>query len=508
MGFVENTGDYWRGRYWTSAGKKETVRDPITGKPVHFSNKRDAKRAADLAEAEDSRQAKRSRPAAVNLRMTFGEYVRSWYQALDLAASSMQNYRRHIENHLLPEFEGSVFRTEITNADVTAWEKKERDAGYAEASIKTWRSTLHLICEDAMEEGVIDSNPATKRRGRGKRAGKNTTRGPEKVIANTLDLILIAERAGLLSGRDDEFVGIVTKGTTGVRWGELVGLEAEYVRPGKIRVEWQLYELDTGKFVRCPPKDDSYRTVDTPDFLTGLIREHISRTKPKPCPCHGYTYVFSGHRPANGAAQAPGAKLMDVARAAGVSTGTVSNVLNRPDTVPLGTREKVTAAIAELGYVRGGPAPGELAPHWRRSGFATWIFQPAATGWYPQAAPNPARPVPVLGEPWPGIPARGRGATTRADACWLPIAQGLVPHGLRHSHKTEMDEMGIPQRLKDDRMGHLDGSVGARYSHITAAMRQALCDGLTERWNAALHARKALAPRSPVAVLDRLLQAL
>lgn len=68
--------------------------------------------------------------------------------------------------------------------------------------------------------------------------------------------------------------------------------------------------------------------------------------------------------------------------------------------------------------------------------------------------------------------------------------------------------MGVPQRLKDDRMGHLDGSVSARYSRITTAMRQALCDGLTERWDAALHARKALAPRSPVAVLDRLLQAL
>ncbi len=312
----------------------------------------------------------------------------------------------------------------------------------------------------------------------------------------------------LLSGRDDEFVGIITKGITGSRWGELVGLETEYVRPGKIRIEWQLYELDTGEFVRCPPKDDSYRTVDTPDFLTHLLRDHINRTKPKPCSCHGRMYVFSGHRPANGAARAPGAKLVDVARAAGVSTGTVSNALNRPDSVPISTRERVAAAIAELGFVRGGPAPRELAPHWRRSGFATWLFQPATTGWYPPAAPHPARPVPILGEPWPGIPARGRGASARADSCWLPIARGLVPHGLRHSHKTEMDEMGIAQRLKDDRMGHLDGSVSARYSHITAAMRQALCDGLTERWNAALLARKASAPHSPVAVLDRLLQAL
>jgi hypothetical protein len=273
-------------------------------------------------------------------------------------------------------------------------------------------------------------------------------------------------------------------------------------------VRLSYYELDTGEFVRCPPKDDSYRTIDTPQFLSGLVRERIDRTEPKPCRCHGRAYVFSGHRPANKAACAPGAKLVDVARLAGGSTGTVTTVLNRPETVPVPTREKVVAAVAELGYVRGGLPLGELAPHWRRTGFATWLFQPAVTGWYPRAAPRPPRPVPILGEPWPGVPTRGRGAAGRADSCWLPIAQGLVPHGLRHLHKTEMDEMGIPQRLKDDRMGHADGSVQARYSHITPAMRTAPYDGLTERWNAALHARKALAAGSPVCVLDRLLRAL
>jgi LacI family transcriptional regulator len=41
-----------------------------------------------------------------------------------------------------------------------------------------------------------------------------------------------------------------------------------------------------------------------------------------------------------------------VAAAAGVSVGTVSNVLNRPDRVAPATRERVLAAIAELGFVR------------------------------------------------------------------------------------------------------------------------------------------------------------
>ena len=44
--------------------------------------------------------------------------------------------------------------------------------------------------------------------------------------------------------------------------------------------------------------------------------------------------------------------VRDVAAAASVSVGTVSNVLNRPDKVSPGTVERVLAAIAELGFVR------------------------------------------------------------------------------------------------------------------------------------------------------------
>ncbi|HEX6346232.1 LacI family DNA-binding transcriptional regulator [Umezawaea sp.] len=48
--------------------------------------------------------------------------------------------------------------------------------------------------------------------------------------------------------------------------------------------------------------------------------------------------------------------IKDVAERAGVSLGTVSNVLNRPDKVSEATREVVLAAIAELGFVRNSQA--------------------------------------------------------------------------------------------------------------------------------------------------------
>ena len=54
-------------------------------------------------------------------------------------------------------------------------------------------------------------------------------------------------------------------------------------------------------------------------------------------------------------ATSPGSRspsVKDVAAAAGVSLGTVSNVLNRPDRVSAATRERVERAMADLGFVR------------------------------------------------------------------------------------------------------------------------------------------------------------
>jgi LacI family transcriptional regulator len=54
----------------------------------------------------------------------------------------------------------------------------------------------------------------------------------------------------------------------------------------------------------------------------------------------------------NGGVMARSASVKDVAAAAGVSLGTVSNVLNRPDRVSPDTRERVLKAMADLGFVR------------------------------------------------------------------------------------------------------------------------------------------------------------
>lgn len=223
MGYGEKRGDWYRGRYWIAPGVLRTVVD-AQGRTVRFNTKRDAAKAANDHEAEvrlGSWRDMRAEKKATALELeTFADYANRWYAAQDLAASTMQNYRRHIEEHLLPKF-GEMNVAEIERTDIEAWEKKERAAQYAPSSIKTWRGTLHLILSDAVEEQLRESNPATKRRGRGKRAGRSRNRAPEKVVTDALGMLLIAERASILSGRDDEFVALIMKGYTGMRWAKL-----------------------------------------------------------------------------------------------------------------------------------------------------------------------------------------------------------------------------------------------------------------------------------------------
>jgi hypothetical protein len=56
-----------------------------------------------------------------------------------------------------------------------------------------------------------------------------------------------------------------------------------------------------------------------PGWSSGLLSEHIGRTAPNPCPCHGYRYPFGGYGTANGAARRPGPKVADIAREASAS---------------------------------------------------------------------------------------------------------------------------------------------------------------------------------------------
>jgi Phage integrase family len=175
-------------------------------------------------------------------------------------------------------------------------------------------------------------------------------------------------------------------------------------------------------------------------------------------------------------------------------------------------------------YVFLGPDGG----HHRRSNYARRVFRPACDGRHLATPGRPTRLVIADATTWPGIPIaacppttpatdseacyaqrRGHGITVIPPdtplACWLPIRQGLTPHGLRHSHKTWMAEDGIPEILAEQRLGHQVPGMRGLYAHASDRMRDDLKQALQARWQESLNDRAAINERSPVPLLDQLL---
>lgn len=491
-------GTYHTARYQDPSGSWVSVRDERGG-VVRYAGRRDAKKAADSAQADVDSGRWRD-PAAGDI--LFGDWTDEWYDSYDLAESTHASRRRHLENHLLPFFGDNPLR-EISAAMILKWKRAEKAAGYSEGSIRTWHGTLHLILEDAVPRHIAE-NPATRKRGRGRRSGRagNSARAPERVIAGPLGILLIAERASILTGQDQEFVMIQALFWEALRLGECIGLEKPHVRPrnrpGTLRVESQLHEVD-GRLVRCPPKDDSRGNPEMPPFMLALLDGHLRQNPPVPCPCHGQAYVFRG---AGTAAPRWNKPLHELAARLGVSQTVVQTAMGGRGRVGEETRRQVTEAAERLGYIREAPG-GQQAWHWRRSAFEG-LFTAAASGHLPPKAPLPRRPVLTRGE-WPGERVQGRNAEARAEMCWLPVAEGMTPHGTRHSIKTLLEEKRVPEILSEAHMRHEIPGVTAVYRHVTPAMRAELAEMMTAEWEAALDARLELSPRSPVAVLDALL---
>jgi integrase len=499
VAYAEKRGKLWRARWQSPGGTLES-------KPG-FKTRKDAEKYGRDQEAAIRANTYVDPRAS---RITLTDWVNSWFPALDLEPTTLANYRYLIEVHILPAF-GDRPLASLTAAEISTWERGIAESGYSARTARDARSALVTVLGDAMPQH-LQTNPAQRRRGKGRKGRRRIElhERAEKAWPTPLQALLVAERCAALSGCDTDFVMIVTVAYTGMRWSEAIGLRPAFVRADHISIEWKLYEQS--RFYLGRPKDGSIRSADLPPFLAELLADHLAAHGSRTCTCRNL----------------------------------------EPPWCP-GDR-----------YVFLGPGRG----HFRRSSYSERFFRPAAGGWYPArgarvAAPVladvscafPGRPVP----PWPAaapgqpfeVPA-GRGITRLASdattgrcahcgrafrrrldgaliahdtggrrcpggrqpptedvtlAGWLPVLPGLTPHGLRHGHQTWMEEAGISDLLRSERMGHEVPGMRGIYGHVTPAMRDALTAMLQERWEASLRERARLSPRSIVPVLDALLTA-
>ena len=504
MAYAEKRGNLWRARWRAPDGK-------LDSKPGF----RTRKAAEDYGRDQEAAIRNRTYVDPRAGQITLTEWVNQWYPSLDLEPTTLSNYRYLIEVHILPVF-GHRSLVSLTKEEIATWEMRVVKNGYSRRTSGDARSMLITVLADAVPRH-IQVNPAERKRGKGRKGLRRIARREkaEKAWATPLQALLVAERCAALSGRDMDFVMILTVAYTGTRWSEVIGLPPECVHDDRLDIDWKLYELN-GKFYKGAPKDGSMRPADLTPFLSQLLAGHLADAGRHVCNC-------------------------------------------RNDKRPWCPGEQ---------YVFLGPGNG----HFRRSNYSERFFRPASDGWYPARrgkSPRPAAPVlvtdcdtfpgrpvapwppaipgegftpptgrgmvrlvsdertgrcPACGRAWPrrkdatlithaqrdGGPCPGTGQEAAEDlavASWLPVLRGLTPHGLRHGLQTWMDEDGIPEVLKTERMGHEMPGMHGVYGHVSPAMRANLKAVLQERWEVSLRERAQLSPRSAVPALDALLRA-
>ncbi len=336
----------------------------------------------------------------------------------------------------------------------------------------------------------IPVNPAARRRGKGRRGQRRIERAEraERQWATPLEVLLFAERCAALSGADTDFVMNVTMAYTGMRWSEALGLLPGCLDGQQLRIDWKLYELNS-RFYRGRPKDGSIRQVDAPVFLTELIAWYLTAYPPRTCACRngeppwcpGEPYVLLGVRGGH-------------FRRSNYSSRTVRPAADGWYPARAGPHER--PAMPVLADVTG-PPPGRPLPPWPPATPAEMFKPPQGRGLRRLTADGKHGRCPacqrsvllrsdgtLLRHKLDGAPCAGTGHRPQetAIATWLPVRKGLTPHGLRHGHRTWLDDLGVQETLKSERMGHQMPGMAGIYGHIMLEWRQRLRAQLQELW--------------------------
>jgi integrase len=213
-------------------------------------------------------------------KISLAEWVDVWAASHQAGPATWSAYRSHLRLHILPRL-GRLPLVAIRRHHVKTLvgEVRQRLAPRSTADVIT---VLSLVLQEAVEDRRIPVNPC-----RGVRV--HTGGRPERPHASTDQVAAIAARIR----RPLDALMVLTAAFTGMRWGELSGLDRANVdlTHGSIYVHPQvgaLHEVGGTLFLGPPKTVDSVRHIDLPPFLTARLDAALAG--------HHHPAVFPGAR--------------------------------------------------------------------------------------------------------------------------------------------------------------------------------------------------------------------
>ena len=221
--------------------------------------------------------------------LRFSEFVEIWkrdYGSKELAPSTYKRYCRMLETRLLPYF-GHFYINKIRPTDImkfydllekdTQLVRKKGNNGsktkkpLSGKTILEHHRLLRAMLHKAVYWQLIVSNPA-------ERVQAPKARKPKRKSYDDEQTKILLENLEQLSIEDTKYkVAIILTVFTGVRLGELMGLEWQDIdfKNGIISINRSSqYLSDMGVFTKTPKTESSIREIAIPEFIISLLEEY------------------------------------------------------------------------------------------------------------------------------------------------------------------------------------------------------------------------------------------
>lgn len=257
----------WRGKYFAN-----NVRKSITFGPEPEWNRTKARKALNALLTDVERGVYRE-PQKITLTQYASDALEAHIVAGGLKKSTASDYRRNLKKHLEPFF-GNYRIAEISPSLVKKYIERKLAAGCSPRLVNASLQVLTLIFNLAIEDEIVATNPALKRRVK-EEPREWIILGPEQVLrveAAFDELIAKASGARLENLLTSKLIFILAL-AIGLRRGEVLGLKWKYIDLGpepKIRVAetWVRNQWST------PKSATSRRTISIGPRLAKVLREH------------------------------------------------------------------------------------------------------------------------------------------------------------------------------------------------------------------------------------------
>jgi integrase len=254
----------WRCEYRDAAGVRHGQR---------FATKRDAESWGADREAE-VRQGRHIDPRAA--RQPFGPYARTWMDGRVVEDTTAATDAGRIAKHVLPVWEDYPLAG-ITHSAVQAWVRRMERQGLGAWTVRAAYNLLSGCLDSARLDKLIFDNPCRDVKLPAIPPGREVYLTEEEV-----DELAAATFRRPAAGAFDSLI-VLTLANTGMRWGELAGLEVRQLDMlrRQINIDSTLIEVN-GIFSRKKvTKGKQRRHVPIPRHLVELLARHLELHPPR-----------------------------------------------------------------------------------------------------------------------------------------------------------------------------------------------------------------------------------